>query len=92
MGGGERVSRRACAGGGHTARPVEVNCPLLTKQCKSMEEMSTSEVPEIRSGQARQSRAHSWTAGTVFAVYMGSTLSSLQRHWRCMRVQPCLHA
>ena len=41
-------------GRGASARPVEVNCPLLTRQCKSMEEMSSSEVPEIRSGPAEQ--------------------------------------
>ncbi|CAL8462410.1 g1943 [Coccomyxa elongata] len=31
-----------------SARPPETNCPLLTKQCKSVEELSSSEVPEIR--------------------------------------------
>lgn len=46
--GGERISRRACSNSMASARPPETNCPLLTKQCKSVEELSSSEVPEIR--------------------------------------------
>ena len=86
------MSRRAhCAAG--LVRPTETHCPLLTKQCKSVEELSCSEVPEIRCARLNKALFPAFSCvkghltlplGPCMEQLLGQPLQVM-----CMRNMPC---